>query len=40
VEAQQIRALEQTGYPVLETSAKLGMGVDELFTQLAQQWRG
>ncbi|OQX07034.1 Rab family GTPase [Candidatus Thiothrix anitrata] len=38
VEAQQIRALEQTGYPVLETSAKLGLGVDEVFTQLAQQW--
>ncbi len=37
IEPQQIRQLEQLGYPVIETSAKLDSGVDQLFQQLATQ---
>ncbi len=37
IESQQIRQLEQLGYPVIETSAKLDNGVDQLFQQLAIQ---
>lgn len=37
LEPHHLRQLEQLGYPVLETSAKLDNGVDELFQQLAMQ---
>ncbi len=34
---EQIRQLVQFGYPVLETSAKLDVGVDDMFVGLARQ---
>ncbi len=37
LETQHIRRLEQSGYPVVETSAKLDSGVERLFAQLAYQ---
>ena len=37
IEPHQVRHLEQLGYPVIETSAKLDKGVDALFQQLAMQ---
>jgi hypothetical protein len=40
VEKQHIQALEQMGYPVLETSAKHDQGVSDLFLALAKQWVG
>lgn len=37
INEQHIRALTQTGNPVLETSAKQGLGVEIVFTALAKQ---
>lgn len=34
---EHIRALVELGYPVIETSAKLDQGVDEMFLGLARQ---
>lgn len=36
-EQRQAAYLDQTGYPVLETSAKSGIGVDDMFSNLAEQ---
>ncbi|MDD5393317.1 MAG: GTP-binding protein [Thiothrix sp.] len=38
VDGQHIRPLEQFGYPVLETSAKLDNGVADIFLALIKQW--
>lgn len=39
LDAQQMRHLQQLGYPVVETSAKQGVGVEAMFLQLVQQMR-
>ncbi len=37
LDAQQLQHLQQLGYPVVETSAKQGAGVETMFQQLATQ---
>ncbi len=37
LDAQHLRILAQSGYPVMETSARLNQGVTDVFTTLAQQ---
>jgi hypothetical protein len=38
LEPPQHQHLRQFGYPIVETSAKQGLGVENMFLQLIQQW--
>lgn len=38
LDAQQLKHLQQLGYPVIETSAKQDIGVEAMFLQLVKQW--